>query len=70
VVYAWCGYEVPGKILLRNLRGAILLDHSKDMSVHISTFTNYDFSALDQLCGSGGADKTCIFCLVTKMISF
>jgi len=36
-----CGYEVPGIVLLH--------DCSKDMSVHISTYTIYDFSALTQV---------------------
>jgi hypothetical protein len=34
-VRTWCGYEVPGMILLRYLRGAMRHDRSKDMSVHI-----------------------------------
>jgi hypothetical protein len=42
----WCGREVPGMILLRDLKGAMRLDHSKDMSVHVSTCTSYDFNAL------------------------
>jgi hypothetical protein len=33
----WCGYEVPGMILLRNFKGAMWLDNSKDMSVFAST---------------------------------
>jgi len=33
-------------ILLRDLNGAIRLDSSKAMFVHVSTCTNYDFSAL------------------------
>jgi hypothetical protein len=44
--YTWCGYEVPGIILLHNLKGALLLDCSKDISVHVSACTSYDFSAL------------------------
>jgi len=30
-----CDYEVPGMILLRDLKGAVRLDRSKDMSVHV-----------------------------------
>jgi len=39
-------YEVPGMILLRDLEGSVRLNCSKDMSVHVSTFTSYDFNAL------------------------
>jgi hypothetical protein len=42
----WCGYEVAGMILLHDLKGAMSLDCSKDMSVHVSTCTSYDFIAL------------------------
>jgi len=41
-----CDYEVPGMVLLRGLKGAVPFDCSKDMSVHVSTCTNYDFNAL------------------------
>jgi hypothetical protein len=44
-MYTWCGYEVPGTILLHHLKGAMQLDHSKDMFVHISTCTGCDFNA-------------------------
>jgi hypothetical protein len=40
------GYEVPGMILLRDLKGAMRLDRSKDMSMRVSTCTNYYFNAL------------------------
>jgi len=40
----WCGYEISGIILLYNIKGAMQLDHSKDMSVHISTGTTYELS--------------------------
>jgi hypothetical protein len=55
--------------LLFSLKGAMRLDRSKDVSVHVSTCTGYDFNPLTrQLCGSGGADKTCVFLrLVVKM---
>jgi len=39
-------HEVPEMILLRDLKGAMRLDLSEDMSVHVSTCTSYDFSAL------------------------
>jgi len=30
-----CDYEVPGMILLRDLKGAMLFNRSKDISVHV-----------------------------------
>jgi hypothetical protein len=54
------GYEVPGIILLSKLTGVTRLDHSKDMSVHVLTCTNYNFNA----CGAG---KKCLYVLVQKM---
>jgi len=30
-----CAYEVPGMIILPDLKGAMRLDVSKDMSVHV-----------------------------------
>jgi hypothetical protein len=42
----WCSCEVLGMILLRNFNGAMRLDRSKDMSVHVSAFASYDFNAL------------------------
>jgi len=42
----WCGYEVPGTILLHNLKGAMQLDRTKDMSLHVSTCTSYYFNTL------------------------
>jgi hypothetical protein len=39
-----CGYEVPGMVLLRDLKGAMRLDRSRDMSVYVSTCTGYDSS--------------------------
>jgi len=38
--------EIPGMILLCNLEGAMQFDCSKDMSVHVSTCTSYDFNVL------------------------
>jgi hypothetical protein len=40
------GYEVPGLILLRDLKGAMRLHRSKGMSVHISTCLSHGFNAL------------------------
>jgi len=40
------GCEVRGIILLRDLKEAMRLGHSKDMSVHVSTCTTYDLKAL------------------------
>jgi hypothetical protein len=44
--YMWCGYEVVGTILLRDLIGAMRLFLRKDISVYVSTCTSYDFKAL------------------------
>jgi len=41
-----CDYEVPGMILLRDLKGVMRLDRSKDTSVRVSVGTSYDFNAL------------------------
>jgi len=41
-----CGYEVLGMILLRNSERAMRLVRNKDMSVHVSACTTYDFNAL------------------------
>jgi hypothetical protein len=46
-----CGYEVPGIVLLRDFTGSMRFDRSKDMSVHVTTCTSYDFNA----------DKTHVF---------
>jgi hypothetical protein len=46
VIRTLCGYEVAGIILLRELEGAMRLDRSKDMSVHVSACSSYDLSAL------------------------
>jgi hypothetical protein len=40
------GYGVPAMILLRGLKGAMQLDHSKDLSVHVSTCISYDLNGL------------------------
>jgi hypothetical protein len=39
-------YEVHRMISLWDLKGATQHDHSKDMPVHASTHTSYDFNAL------------------------
>jgi len=44
--YACCSHEVPGMILLHDLQGAMQLDHSKDMYMHVSTCTSYDLNTL------------------------
>jgi hypothetical protein len=41
-----CGYDVPGMFLLRDLKGSMRLDRSKNMSVHISICVSYDFNTL------------------------
>jgi hypothetical protein len=46
MVNTYCGYEVPEIISLGGLNRAIQLDRSKDMSVHVSTCTSYDFNEL------------------------
>jgi hypothetical protein len=42
----WCDYEVHGTVLLSDFMGAMRLDRSKDMSMHVSTCTCYDLNAL------------------------
>jgi len=42
----WSGYEVHGMILFHDLKEAMQLGHSKDMSVHDSAYTSYDFSVV------------------------
>jgi hypothetical protein len=44
-----CGYEVSGIISMRNLKGAMRLDRSKDMSVRVLACVNYDFNAFTPL---------------------
>jgi len=44
--YTWSGYEVPGMVLSRDLKGAMRLGCSKDMSVHASTCNTYDSHTL------------------------
>jgi hypothetical protein len=44
---AWCGYEVPGMILLLcDLKETVRLDRSKSTSVHVSICTSFDLNAL------------------------
>jgi hypothetical protein len=37
-------------ILLRDLKEAMQLDRSKDISMHVSTCTGYDFNAFNTSC--------------------
>jgi len=46
IVYTWCDHEVPRMILLHDLRGAMQIYHSKNMSVYVATCTIYDLNAL------------------------
>jgi hypothetical protein len=41
-----CDCEVAGMVLMRDLKRDIRLRRSKDMSVHVSTCTSYDFNVL------------------------
>jgi len=41
-----CGCEVPGVILLRDINGTMRLNHSKDVSVHVSACTMYYFNVV------------------------
>jgi hypothetical protein len=40
-----CGNEFPGMILLCDFKGAIRLDHSKYLSVLVSTCASYNLNA-------------------------
>jgi hypothetical protein len=42
----WCDYEVPGMILLRDLKGAMQLDCNKDMYMHVLARNSCDVNAL------------------------
>jgi hypothetical protein len=53
----WCGYEVPGRILFRDLGEA--------MSVHVSACTSYDFNTLMPVV-SYGTHKMCVFYVSQK----
>jgi hypothetical protein len=46
LLFAWCGYEIARMILLHDLKGALQLDHGKDMFMPVSACTSYDFNAL------------------------
>jgi len=37
----WCGYDVPGMVLLCDLKVAMRIDRSKDMSVYVSVCISY-----------------------------
>jgi hypothetical protein len=41
-----CDYDVPGMILLLDLKGAVRLDRSKHTSVRVSFCTIYDLNML------------------------
>jgi hypothetical protein len=45
-MYTYCGYGVSEMNLLRELKGPMRLDHSNDMSAHVSTCTSYDLNAV------------------------
>jgi hypothetical protein len=68
-VYTWCSYEVPGMTLLRDLKRSMRLDRSKDKSVMFQlapiTISNHE----PLLCGSCGADKTCVVLRLTAKMS-
>jgi hypothetical protein len=59
--YTWRDYEVPGMLLLHDLKEAMRHDSSKDMSACVSSCTNYDFNALTpvvwKLCVSTSSQK-------------
>jgi hypothetical protein len=57
----WFTYEIPEIILLCDLKGTVQLDCSKDMSVHVSSCTSYDFNTLMPVVWSCGTDKMCVF---------
>jgi len=40
------GYEVPGTILLRDLKGAMRLHRNRNMTMHITFCNTYDLNAL------------------------
>jgi hypothetical protein len=42
----WCGCEVPGMILLHDLKGDVRRYHSKDIPAPASACTSYDFMTL------------------------
>jgi hypothetical protein len=41
----WYGYEVPGMILMLDFKRTMRLDRSKDIYVHDSACTTYNFNA-------------------------
>jgi hypothetical protein len=68
LLHTWCDYDVPGMILLLDLKGAMRLDHSEDMSVRVSPCTDYDLNALTPVMWKLCPYKMCVFLrLVTKM---
>jgi hypothetical protein len=53
-----CSYGVLGMILLHDLKGVAQFDCTKNMSVHVSISTSYDFDTLMPVVRSSGEDKT------------
>jgi len=53
----WCGYEVPGMILSRNLQGVIRLDRSED----VCACFNLHQLRCQRINASYGANKMCVF---------
>jgi len=65
--YTRVDYEVPGMILLCGLKGAMQRDSNKDMSLHVSTWTRYDFNALIPDVWKCSADKSYVCASHCKM---
>jgi len=64
----WSGHEVPGMILLHDLKGTMRLSRSKVVSLNVSTCTSYDFNAFNASCVAVVALIRRVFlCLVTQM---
>jgi len=58
-MHTLCDYGVPTMILLCD-SGAMRLDYSKNMSVHVSTYCSYNFSALMPIVKVVTLIKTCV----------
>jgi hypothetical protein len=68
ITYTWCGHEIPGIILLRDLKAAVYLIVVKLCLCMFQLAPVMISKHSHELCGSCGADKTCVFLrLVTKM---
>jgi hypothetical protein len=46
-LFVCSGYEVPGMILLRDLKGAMRLDRNKDMSLHVFNLHQLRFQRIE-----------------------